>query len=120
MLRVLGQLHWQWIASLVDATAALAQLLAGVGLLAGKPWGRTLCLAWGWFDIVFCLARLPLTWDASRDALTAAHINAAAAPSLTWAAAIIATLASLLFPSLLIYFMSRPKLKAAYAASPAA
>jgi hypothetical protein len=115
-----AQMHWQWIASVVDAAAALAQLAGGAGLLAGQRWGRILSLAWAWFDIVFCLTRCPLTWDASRDALAAAHVGPGAAPVLTWIAAIIATIASMIYPGLLIYFMTRPKLKTAYSPAPSA
>jgi len=115
-----AQLHWQWIAAVVDALAGLVQFLGGIGLLAGKNWGRALSMAWGCFDLVFCLARFPLTWDTCRDSLAAAHIGSPAAPALTWAAAIIATVGSMIFPTLLLYFMTRPKLKAAFSAAPTA
>ncbi len=116
----LGLLHWQWIAALVDAVAGLAQVAAGVGLLAGKIWGRILSIVWGGFDVLFCLARFPLNLDTARNTLTAVHINPAAEPVLTSAIAVVATVASMIFPALLIYFMTRPKIKAAYSATPSA
>ena len=109
---------WMKIALPVGALGSLALLAGGIGLLCFKAWGRTLSIGYAIYGIVnailavgmnFFFLCLPMLHQASQQA--------GPEQASAYGSAIGGTIGSsfgLIYPVLLLIFMTRPKLVAAF------
>ena len=103
---------WATAGMVLGAVATLVLLAAGGGLLSGKPWGRLLSVYYGVYAIVMTLVGLAFNAIFLFPALIGAMQNAQGVEA---GAAVggaiggtVGSLAGLIYPVLLIYFMTRP------------
>lgn len=104
-----SQAHWLWITGLIDSIAGVALIAGGIGLLAGKSWGRSASVGWGVFDIIFTLARIPLNYGSARAAAAGFTSSASMVKGMALAVTFFGTALGLVYPILLLYFMNRLK-----------
>lgn len=85
-------------------------VVAGIGLLMGKAWGRTLSVAYSGVAIALSIFGLILNLFILPDALSggAAPVDAAGS-----AKDIVSTAIGLIYPIVLLVFMNKPEVKAA-------
>jgi hypothetical protein len=100
------------IALPVGLVAALVLLVAGIGLLRARGWGRVLSLAYGWFSLATGVVTAVVTWifisspllqrgmAATEDAERIVLVTAAVAGA-------IGSVVSLMYPLLLVIFLRK-------------
>jgi len=109
---------WLKIGIFLGGLTCIALLAAGIGLLRLKPWGRVLSIAYAIFAIVYGIAGTamnmvfvtqPLIHEAQQQSgpESAAAIGGAIGGS-------IGGCFGLIYPILLLIFMTRPKIVAAF------
>ncbi|HEX8204058.1 MAG TPA: hypothetical protein VF590_26515 [Isosphaeraceae bacterium] len=107
--------------SVLGMAAAAVEIVAGIGLLRLRPWGRTLSLGFASYSIVAIVVGLAVNYVFLIRPLLAAA-RAANNPAATGGAVggVIGGLASgvigLIYPVLLLFFMTRPRIARAFAA----
>lgn len=107
------------VSVVLGGLASLVLLVAGIGLLLTKAWGRTLSVGYAWYAIVAGLVGLLVNWvyvmqpmlAAMKDAKGPAAIGAAGGV----VGGLIGSLVSLAYPLVLLAFMNRTALRAALA-----
>lgn len=104
--------------------ASLVLLVAGVGLLLTKAWGRTLSVGYAWYAIVAGIVGLLVNWVYVMQPMLAA-MKGAEGPAAFGAigglvGGLIGGLVSLAYPIVLLAFMNRTALRAALAPREAA
>ena len=109
---------WMKLSLPLGVLSCVAVLVAGIGLLLMKSWGRVLSIAYGIFSIVFGLAGLavnvlfllrPLLEQASREQGPQAMAAIGGAVGGVMGGCI-----GMIYPILLPFFMTRPKVVAAF------
>ena len=112
---------WMAVAPPLQYLASNVLLVAGIGLLLVKRWGRTASLGFSFFKIGMFVIELPL-YMTFLIAPLVSEMNAtgsedAAATLMGWAIALPGLVCfELFFPILLLVAMQRPKVKAAFQA----
>jgi hypothetical protein len=108
----------------LGALAALVLLVAGVGLLLTKDWGRTLSVGYAWYAIVAGVVGMLVNWvyviQPMLGAMKEAQGPAAMAAVGGVVGGLIGGLVSLAYPIVLLVFMRRPAVRAALAPPDAA
>jgi hypothetical protein len=101
--------------------ASLALLVGGIGLLLVKAWGRTLSIGYAWYAIVAVVAGLLVNWLYLLQPM----LSQGEAGGLGQAAAIggavggmISGCFSVIYPVMLLIFMYRPAVRAAFGPPP--
>jgi hypothetical protein len=115
---------WMYISLFLGLVTALAMIAAGVGILKMKPWGRTISLAYGLGSIglgvvgqIMAIALFYpalLEWGEREGGL--AQIMAMSGI----VGGVVGSLFGLVLPVITLVVMTRPKVKAAFAAAAAA
>ena len=114
-----GYAVWLKICIALGVLSCVGLLVAGVGLLGLKPWARTFTIAYAIYAIVFCLGGMlsnlifmdqPMLGQAQQQRAfeTVAAIGGPISGT-------IGELCWLIYPILLLIFMLRPKVMAAFA-----
>jgi hypothetical protein len=110
---------WANFCAGVGGAFALMLLAAGIGLLLAQSWARILCVVYSVTCIAYVLVSSVVNYPSVQAML--ARIPAVP-PGLVPAMAVAATVFGLIFglayPVLLLYFMTRPKVIAAFAPEP--
>jgi hypothetical protein len=106
----------------VGMIACAIEIVAGIGLLKLRPWGRTLSIGIGIYGLLAIAASLVVNWIYYLSPLLekARQLNT---PEATGAVAgaifgMVSTGAGVIYPALLLIFMMRPRLVEAYAPRP--
>lgn len=99
--------------------SSAALLAAGIGLLRMRPWGRLLSVLWGWYTVVMVVVTIPVQWyvlwgpmwelgSAGGNPVVrmTAMVMVVAAP--------VGVIMGLIHPVLLLVFMSRATMIAAF------
>jgi hypothetical protein len=105
---IMIQMHdnlWTKITTPLDGIAAVALLAAGAGLLMLQGWARTVSIVYGGYAILITMIGAVVTL--SGDTSGAMKIGS-----------LIGAMVSLVYPILLIIFMMRPKVVAAFRPAP--
>ena len=105
MLKDPHYVAWTKIATPLDAIAAVALLAAGIGLLLMQNWGRIVSLIHAVFTILFSMASFLVVLTARP-------------PVILLIASLMVSILSLVYPILLLIFMTRPKVVSAMNAPP--
>lgn len=113
-----GFLFWTQATLVLGVIMTIVLGVAGIGLLNMRPWGRTLSLAYGIFAIVFALLGLVVNFIflvqpllAQADRLGPQGRIAAIVGSV---ASIMGGVGGMIYPLLLVYFLTRPTIAAAF------
>ena len=105
-------LAWLVIGAIIGMVCGVAQIVFGVGLFKLKSWGRLGLLYYGIFAVVWGLLGIPISiWIMSSGSLGIDGSTPGAAASSMMGTC--GGLISLIYPILLIIFMTRPNVKAA-------
>lgn len=100
------------VSNVLGALASIVLMACGVLLLSRKELGRTLSVGWGWFAIVYTLlstiVTLAFLLPALSGSLTASGTSMALPLTFGILCALMALALQLVYPSLLIYYMTRP------------
>jgi len=108
------------VTAVIGALASLVLLVAGVGLLLAKSWGRTLSIGYGCFAIVFAVVVMIGNWSFVMQPMLAAAKEAGGPAAMGAVGGVVATMLggilSLIYPIVLLVFMNRPALRAAVGA----
>jgi len=92
--------HWTKITMPLDGIAAVVLLAAGIGLLLSQNWARIISIIDGIYSIVTCIVGGIVTLMSDTSGIM-------------MIVSLIATVGSLVYPILLIIFMTRPNVVAA-------
>ncbi len=114
-------LSWVKISVPLGVTASIILLIAGIGLLQMKNWGRVLSLVYGIYALLMAAVSIVVTYQCLVVPLLQQAQNKSG-PEYVGAiaggiGALIGSAISLVYPILLIVFMTRPKLIAAFRAA---
>ncbi len=111
---------WNRITVPLNAAAGLLLVAAGVGLLLLKNWARLASIGYGIYKIIFVILNLPVLGLALRGIL-ARTVEEAGTPLIVILilVGLVATVLTLLYPVLLIYFLTRPRAVLAFQPEPA-
>ena len=111
---------WNRITVPLNAAAGLLLVAAGVGLLLLKNWARLASIGYGIYKIVFAILNVPVLGLALRQIL-ARTMEEAGTPLIVILTLIglVATVLTLVYPVLLIYFLTRPRAVLAFQPEPA-
>ncbi|MHC4481456.1 MAG: hypothetical protein ACYS1C_10890 [Planctomycetota bacterium] len=106
---------WNLAALPLGLAATIALFAAGVGLLLLKPWARILSLIWGIYDIVMEVGGLVIHFAFIRPALAqvAGGPDAMRATFAT-VGAVVGGCLGVIYPILLLIFMTRPRVVDAF------
>ncbi|MCL4217677.1 MAG: DUF4339 domain-containing protein [Candidatus Hydrogenedentes bacterium] len=106
-------LAWLVIGVIIGMVCGVAQIVLGIGLFKLKSWGRLGLLYYGIFAVVWGLLSIPITiWIMSSGSLGIDN-SAPGAAAGGMIGGLCGGLISLIYPLLLIIFMTRPNVKAA-------
>jgi hypothetical protein len=100
MLKQLQDNHWTKITMPLDAIAAVALLAAGIGLLLSQNWARIVSIIDSIYSILASMAGGIVSLKSATSGIM-------------MAVSVITMVGSLVYPVLLIVFMTRPKVVAA-------
>ena len=105
------------VAIVLGGLMALVVIGAGIGLLLGKAWGRTLSIGYAWYTIVAVIIGMIVTWMFLLGP-TMAALKEAQGPAAMGAlggviGGLVGGLFSLVYPVLLLIFMNRASLRQA-------
>lgn len=104
---------------LLGTVASLVLIVAGIGLLLSRSWGRTLSIAYGWYAIVGAIFGVFINWFFLVQPLLAKAKEAGGAAEAGAIGGAIGGLAGgclgLIFPIVLLVFMYRPAVRDALA-----
>lgn len=109
---------WLKAATILGFFANIVLMAAGVGLLMMRGWGRTLSLIYSVYAIVGTVVGMAMNWFfIVMPALKTLDEGRGPGPVLIGAAigGVLGGCVSLIYPALLWYFMTRPRLVAAFA-----
>ena len=115
----LGYILWNQIAIPLNAAASLLQVAAGIGLLLLKNWARLASIGCGVYKILFVMFNIAVLWLALGANLATAMQGAGAILVVFLGlAGFVGTVLTLVYPVLLIYFLTRPKAVQAFQPAP--
>jgi len=105
------------VSLVLGGLTALVLIVAGIGLLLTKGWGRTLSIGYAWYAIVAAIVGTIVTWTYLIQP-TMAAIKDAQGPAAMGAAGglvggLLGGVFSLIYPVLLLIFMNRTVLRQA-------
>jgi hypothetical protein len=107
---------WRDISVPLEGVASLALLAAGIGLLRLKNWARLASVVYAIYTIIFVFANLLVLGMVLGETLRQTLQNLPGVLLVVVAGAmLVGVVLSLAYPALLIYFMTRPKIRAAFA-----
>lgn len=113
---------WLKVLSPLTVVASSIAVVAGLGLLGMKPWGRTLSLAYAWWLVVSKTAGAIVAWLYLLPSLAeqAGKLTGHTVLALKIGGYAVAFggILGLIYPVLMIYFMDRPAMKQAFAGGP--
>lgn len=111
---------WRRITVPLDAAASLTLVAGGIGLLLLRNWARLVSIGYAIYKVIFALLDVAVLMAVLHRVLAKAPQADTGAPIalLVWAAAI-ETVLTLVYPVLLIYFLTRPKAVLAFQPEPA-
>lgn len=105
-----GYLLWMNISAPVDFAANLVLIAAGIGLLMGKSWARVSSIGYAVYGLVFPLLNvLALGWALHGILAEDFQKYGATLMGILGVVALFGLALTLLYPGLLIFFMTRPK-----------
>jgi hypothetical protein len=110
---------WNRITVPLNFAASLLMVAAGVGLLLLKNWARLASIGCGIYKILFVLLNIAVLCRGLRE--IGANVMDAAGPVgivILAMISLVATLFSLAYPVLLLYFLTRPKAVQAFQPEP--
>lgn len=104
----------------LGATAGIAVLAGGIGLLLSKAWGRTLSIVYAWYTIIAILVGMVVNWFVMQPLL--AKMQAGDGPGrfvviFGLVGGLIGGLVAMVYPIILLVFMNRKVLRDAVGAS---
>jgi membrane-bound ClpP family serine protease len=105
LLKQMHDNHWTRITMPLDGIAAVVLLAAGIGLLLSQNWARIVSIIDGIYSIVTCIVGGIMTLMSDTSGIM-------------MIVSLIATVGSLVYPVLLIIFMTRPNVVAALKPAP--
>ena len=127
VLDLLSESHpyviWTTVGSIIGIFAAIVQLVCGIGLLKLKPWARTTSIGYAIYAIIAAIAGMFMTAVVMIPIMQ--KIQPGSGPDHAVAiggmvGGIIGGIAgscfALIYPIILLIFMTRPKIKAAFVA----
>ena len=100
MLKQMNDNHWTKITTPLDGIAAVVLLAAGIGLLLSQNWARIVSIIDGIYSILSCIVGGIVTLMSDTSGIM-------------MIVSLMATVGSLVYPILLIIFMTRPNVVAA-------
>ena len=113
---------WNKIYLPIGFAMGVLVLVSGIGLLKLKPWARTTSIVYAIAVIVSALLNSVVFWIYIRPALLekAATMSGVEAIGLKAGAYVggVGSILGLVYPSLLLYFMNQPRVRAALAGQP--
>lgn len=99
----------------IGLLASLALLVAGIGLLRSKPWGRTLSIGYAWYGIFGAIFGMIVNWVYLVQPMLAkwnpAFGPAEATAVSTAVSGILGGCFGMIYPIVLLVFMQRPTLR---------
>jgi len=101
MLKQMQDNHWTKMTMPLDGIAAVVLLAAGIGLLLSQNWARIVSIIDGVYSIVTCIVGGIMTLNSGTSGMM-------------MIVSLFASIVSLVYPILLIIFMTRPKIIAAF------
>jgi len=111
---------WRRITVPLDAAASLALVAAGIGLLLLKNWSRLVSIGYAVYRVIFALLDVAILMVVLHRVLAnALQADTGAHVALVVGAAAVGTVLTLLYPVLLIYFLTRPRAVLAFQPKPA-
>ena len=105
LLKQMHESDWTRITAPLDGLAAVALVAAGIGLLLSQNWARIVSIIDGIYSILSCIVGGIVTLNSG-------------APGIMMIVSLIVTIGSLVYPVLLILFMTRPNVVAALKPAP--
>jgi hypothetical protein len=106
---------WANFSAVAGGLMALVLLTAGVGLLLMQPWARVLSIVHSVLSMIFVIISAPSNHSALQSSLARAPgLPPGLIPVLALAGTLIAVLVALVYPVLLLWFMTRPNVVAAF------
>jgi hypothetical protein len=106
---------WRDISVPLEGVASLVLLLAGVGLLRVKNWARLASIGYAVYAVIFFIANVIVLWLATSRQLQQAYRSVSAAVVALGVAILVTCVGlTLAYPALLFFFMTRPKVVAAF------
>ena len=106
---------WRRITVPLDAAASLALVAAGIGLLLLKNWSRLVSIGYAIYRVIFALLDVAVLMAVLHRVLAnALQADTGAHIALVVGAAAVGTVLTLVYPVLLIYFLTRPKVVQAF------
>ncbi len=110
---------WRRITLPLDFAANLTLAAAGIGLLLLKNRGRLASVGYAIYKIIFALLDVAVLFVVLHRVLAnALHAGTGANIALVIAAAALGTVLTLIYPVLLVYFMTRPRVVLAFQPAP--
>ena len=111
---------WASFVSFFGTAQALLLLAAGIGLLLTLPWARILSIVYAVIAMVYALLASVMSFSTLQATLASMPIKIppGAVSAVAVAATILGFVISLVYPGLLLYFMTRPKVVAAFEPEP--
>ena len=113
-------LVWRRITVPLDAAASLTLVAAGIGLLLLKNWSRLVSIGYAIYRVIFALLDVAVLMAVLHRVLAEALQASPGAPiALVVGAAAVGTVLTLVYPVLLICFLTRPRAVLAFQPEPA-
>jgi hypothetical protein len=114
-----SNLAWAHFAAVWGAAQALMLVVAGIGLLLMQAWARVLSVIYSIVCILYILVSAVVNFPTFHAMVAGVPgLPRGLIPVVTFAAAFIGLIIGLAYPILLLVFMTRPKVVAAFAPEP--
>ena len=111
---------WHKIFTPLDAAAALALVAAGIGLLLLKSWSRFVSIGFAMYTMISAFVDLAvMAVVLHRQMGSALQATAGSNIVMIVGAAVLGLVRTLIYPVLLLYFLTRPKIILTFQAEPA-
>jgi hypothetical protein len=110
---------WASFAAFFGTAQALLLLAAGIGLLLTRHWARVLSVVYAVIAMLYALIASFINFPTLQATFSRMPvIPPGAVPAVAVAATVIGFIIGLIYPGLLLYFMTRPKVVAAFEPEP--
>jgi hypothetical protein len=100
---------WSRITGPLDVAASLALIAAGIGLLLLQNWSRLVSIGYSIYSIVSAVLNLAVMFVVLHRLLAGALNASARAQAAILLAAVLGAALTLVYPALLIFFLTRPR-----------